>query len=137
MGDHTHQMAILLLSGGIILYGAAFVLFCLRFFRWLRLLKEQKIDLHALNFLRRLEAIKPYQREGWLQAGLVFLPIPVVSLPLSFLQSYLDATTALSICLVWPCSLLLYAILSKDFDQREWLYPPERANRRSGTCHEE
>src|SRR5258708_11738526 len=114
-------MTNLLLIGGVLLYFAAITLFGLRFFQWLRVLKKQKIDLSALNLFRRIEAIRPYQREARLQAVLVFLISLVVCIPLSFFQPKpnMDATLVLSIYLVLPLSLLFYAILSKDFDQIE------------------
>jgi hypothetical protein len=116
MGDPVHLIALLLISGGMLLYGIAFVLFCFRFFQWLRVLKEQKVDLSGFHLFRRIQAIRQYQREAQLQAVLVFLIPLMVCIPLSFFQQNMDNTIVLTMYLVLPLSLLLYAILSKTFD---------------------
>ncbi len=111
-------LAGVLLALGALLYGAAFILFCCRFFQWLRVLKRQGIDLSGLNFFRKHRAPRPFQREAWLQAAMLLL-IPLVAVPLSFLQTRLENDIALSLYLLWPLSLFLYALLSRDFNQLE------------------
>jgi hypothetical protein len=79
--------------------------------------QDAQIDLSGLNFFRRIEETRPYQREAWLQATLVFLIPLAVSIPLSFFQRNMDANVVLAIYLVWPLSLLLYAALSTNFER--------------------
>lgn len=114
----TALLAGVLLALGALLYGVAFILFCFRFFQWLRVLKRQGIDLSGLNFFRKHMATRPFQREAWLQAAVLLL-IPIVAIPLSFLQTHLENNIALSLYLLWPLSLFLYGLLGKDFNQLE------------------
>ena len=113
--DKTLQSVVFLIIGAL-LYGTAFVLFCLRFFQWLRILKARKIDLSVLNFFDSQKEVKPYQREAWLQAILVFFLPAIVAIPFSILQHNSDSNVAPTVYLLFPLSLLLYALLTKDFE---------------------
>ncbi len=116
LGNTSLQPFILYIIG-VLLYVSAFVLFCFRFAQWLRVLARQKIDLNGLNFFRQIEGTRPYQQEAWLQAALVLLIPAVVNIALSFFQQDVDAKIILSIELVLPFFLLLYAIVSTDFER--------------------
>ncbi|MDQ2905928.1 MAG: hypothetical protein M3Y81_20590 [Chloroflexota bacterium] len=55
--------------------------------------------------------------EARLQATLVLLIPAAVNIALSFFQQDIDAKVILSIDLILPLSLLLYAIVSTDFER--------------------
>lgn len=112
MGDHAHQIMALLLVGGLLLYAAALALFGVRVFQWQRVLKKHEINLGGWTLFRKSASIQPYQRETWLQMVLVFLTLLV----LSFAKADLGTTSTLSICLTLVLLLLVYTLLSTDFD---------------------
>ncbi len=123
-------LVILALGGLLFLFGT--MLFILRGILLDQAFRKRGIRLRFRDAFRRTEGARLYQREIWLQ-GTVLLILPLFVLLWLFAhriiqnsliptpnllalrdQEYLDLCTTMTICLVFPLGMLLYALASKD-----------------------
>jgi hypothetical protein len=127
--DRTAWIGFVILAVGVLLFLVAVILFILRSILLDRSLSKRGVNLSFLDLFRRVKRAEAYQRDIWLRATVgLSLPVFVLFGLLSYLviqnnfitflsvqnQQYLGACVLATICLVFPLSMFLYALVSAD-----------------------